>query len=205
MATAQFLKTRVSPDTKERVRALAERQLVTESVLLKRLVLQELQAADRGEEGAHIALAATRVGRHGGPTNGSGGRRRRVCLRLCKEDQLLLEACAAARGMRPATYASVLIRSHLRHLTPLRKDELLALKQSISQLALIGRSINQVVRGVHQGRVPASVREGFQAMLKICAALRDHTKAHQGERNQLEYRQCRDRQLRCLEAGLCWI
>jgi hypothetical protein len=177
MATAQFLKTRVSPDTKERVRALAERRLVTESVLLKRLVLQELQAADRGEEGADITLELTRVGHRGGATNGSGGRRRRVCLRLRKEDQLLLEACAAARGMRPATYASVLMRSHLRHLTPLRKDELLALKQSISQLALIGRNINQVVRGVHQGRVPASVREEFQAMLKICTALRDHTKA----------------------------
>jgi hypothetical protein len=90
---------------------------------------------------------------------------------------LLLEACAAARGMRPATYASVLMRSHLRHLTPLRKDELVALKQSISQLALIGRNINQVVRGVHHGRVPASVREEFQLMLKICTALRDHTKA----------------------------
>jgi hypothetical protein len=99
MATAQFLKTRASPDTKERVRALAERRLVTESVLLKRLVLQELQAADHGEEGADIALEATRVGRHGGATNGSGGRRRRVCLRLRKEDQLLLEACAAARGI----------------------------------------------------------------------------------------------------------
>lgn len=177
MAAAQFLKTRVSPDMKERVRALAERRLVTESVLLKRLVLQELQAADRGEEGGDIALSATRVGPHGGTTNGSGGRRRRVCLRLRKEDQLLLEACAAAWGMRPATYASVVMRSHLRHLTPLRKDELLALKQSISQLALIGRNINQVVRGVHQGRVPASVRDEFQVMLKICTALRDHTKA----------------------------
>ena len=177
MATAQFIKTRVSPDTKDRVRALAERRLVTESVLLKRLVLQELQAADRGEEGADIAFAATRVGRHGAAPNGSGGRHRRVCLRLRKEDQLLLEACAAARGMRPATYASVLMRSHLRHLTPLRKDELLALKQSISQLALIGRNINQVVRGVHQGRVPASVQGEFLAMLKICTALRDHTKA----------------------------
>jgi hypothetical protein len=42
---------------------------------------------------------------------------------------------------------------------------------------LIGRNINQVVRGVHQGRVPGSVRDEFQAMLKICTALRDHTKA----------------------------
>lgn len=53
----------------------------------------------------------------------------------------------------------------------------MALKQSISQLGLIGRNINQVVRGIHQGRVPTSVREEFRGMLTICTALRDHTKA----------------------------
>lgn len=34
--------------------------------------------------------------------------------------------------MRPATYASALLRAHLRKLSPLPKDELLALKRSIS-------------------------------------------------------------------------
>ena len=42
MKSAQFLKTRVSSDTKERVHALAEQQLITESVWLKRLVTAAL-------------------------------------------------------------------------------------------------------------------------------------------------------------------
>jgi hypothetical protein len=60
-------------------------------------------------------------------------------VRLRHEDHLLLEARAWARGMRPATYASVLLRAHLRQLTPLPKEELLALKRSISELTAIGR------------------------------------------------------------------
>jgi hypothetical protein len=80
--------------------------------------------------------------------------------------------------MRPATYVSVLIRSHLRKLTPLPKDEFLALKRSIGELASIGRNINQIARAVNEGgRAPGSAREEFRAMLKICEALRDNTKA----------------------------
>ena len=51
--------------------------------------------------------------------------------------------------MRPATYVSVVIRSHLRQLTPLPKDELLALKRSIGELASIGRNINQIAKAVN--------------------------------------------------------
>ena len=80
--------------------------------------------------------------------------------------------------MRPATYASVLLRAHLRKLTPLPKDELLALKRSIGELASIGRNINQIAKALNEGgKAPASVREEFRAMLKICEALRDNTKA----------------------------
>ena len=42
-----------------------------------------------------------------------------MLVRLISEDWLLLDARAEARGMRPATYASVLLRAHLRQLTPL--------------------------------------------------------------------------------------
>jgi hypothetical protein len=80
--------------------------------------------------------------------------------------------------MRPATYLSVLARSHLRRLTPLPKDELLALRRSIGELAAIGRNINQIAKVANRdGRLPGSVPEEFRAMLTICEALRDHTKA----------------------------
>ena len=89
-----------------------------------------------------------------------------------------MDARAEARGMRSATYVSVLIRSHLRRLAPLPKEELLALKRSIGELASIGRNINQIAKAVNEGgRAPGSVREEFRAMLKICEALRENTKA----------------------------
>jgi hypothetical protein len=56
-----------------------------------------------------------------------------MLVRLRAEDRLLLDARAEARGMRPATYVSVLIRSHLRNLKPLPKDEFLALKRTIGE------------------------------------------------------------------------
>ena len=80
--------------------------------------------------------------------------------------------------MRSATYVSVLVRSHLRRLAPTPREELLALKRSIAELASIGRNINQIAKAMNEGgRSPGSVREEFRAMLKICEALRDNVKA----------------------------
>jgi hypothetical protein len=94
-----------------------------------------------------------------------------------REDHLLLHERAAARGMASATYVSVLVRSHLRALTPLPKDELAALQQAVSELGAIGRNLNQITRAFNQGgRITGPGRAEFEAILKICAALRDHTK-----------------------------
>ncbi len=102
----------------------------------------------------------------------------RILIRLRTEDRLLLDARSEARGMRPATYVAVLTRSHLRRLAPLPKDELLALRRSIGELAAIGRNINQIAKAANDGgRLPGSAREEFRAMLKVCEALRDNTKA----------------------------
>ena len=79
--------------------------------------------------------------------------------------------------MRPATYVAVLTRSHLRRLAPLPKDELLALRRSIGELAAIGRNLNQIAKAANDGgRLLGSAREEFRAMLKVCEALRDNTK-----------------------------
>jgi hypothetical protein len=117
-------------------------------------------------------------------TDGRKGAGKPMLVRLRIEDRLLLDARAEARGMRPATYASVLLRSHMRQLTPLPKDELLALKRSISLLAAIGRNINQIANAANQGgRVAESAGAEFRAMLKICVALRDNTKALHSSRS----------------------
>lgn len=178
MVATEFVKTRLPLELKTRARALAERQLLSESAWLKRLVVREVQAAD-GD-----CLAAPTGPRPDGkeralhrPKEAAGRHSRRVYVRLRNDDRLLLQARAEARGMRPATYVSVLTRCHLRQLAPLPKDELLALKRSVGELAAIGRNLNQIARVANEGgRLPGSVREEFRAMLKVCEALRDHTR-----------------------------
>jgi hypothetical protein len=177
MSCTEFLKARVSPEVKLRVKSVADREFLSETAWLKRLVLREILACDAAgasEGQSPRAEGSGRSGRAGGPI-GSG---KPMLVRLRDEDRLLLDARAEARGMRPATYASVLLRSHLRKLTPLPKDEYLALKRSIALLASIGRNINQIAKAANGGgRVPDSAGAEFRAMLKICVALRDNTKA----------------------------
>jgi hypothetical protein len=176
MSCTEILKARVSPEIKLRAKAIAERDLVTEAAWLKRLVIREIRACDSAAGGGELPWEndphRTRVAR------GPKGNGKPVYVRFRHEDRLLLDARAAARGMRPATYLSVLTRSHLRSLTPLPKDEYMALKRSIALLAAIGRNINQIAKVANQGGgIADSAGAEFRAMLKICVALRDNTKA----------------------------
>ena len=176
MGCTESLRTRVSPEVKRQALAIADRDLLTEAAWIKQLVLREIRACDAVPGREPESNPDRRVGRRGGPTEGTVGGGKPMLVRLRAEDRLLLDARAEARGMRPATYVSVLIRAHMRSLTPLPKDELLALKQSISELASIGRNINQIARALNAGRAPQSVQIQFRTMLKLCEALRDHTK-----------------------------
>jgi len=178
MVATEFVKARLPLDLKQRVKVLADRQLLSESAWLKRLVVREVLATD-GERAASLGSVASGGSDRGGhrPRERASNRSGRVCVRLRSDDRLLLEARAEARGMRSATYVAVLTRCHLRQLAPLPKDELLALKRSVIELAAIGRNINQITRAANEGgRLPGSVREEFRAMLKVCEALRDNTK-----------------------------
>jgi hypothetical protein len=90
----------------------------------------------------------------------------------------MLNERAAARGMASATYVAVLVRSHLRNLAPLPKQELLALKSAVAEIGAIGRNLNQIARAMNQGqRMAGPGREELRAMLQVGAALRDHVKA----------------------------
>jgi predicted DNA-binding protein len=179
MVASEFVKARLSLELKQRVKACSERQFLTESAWLKRLVVKELEAA----EGTHAeALGSAASAAENADRKRSRERpercRARVYVRLRSDDRLLLEARALARGMRPATYVSALTRCHLRRLPPLPKEELVMLKRSIGELAAIGRNLNQIARAANEGgRLPDSAREEFRAMLKVCEALRNNTKA----------------------------
>jgi hypothetical protein len=175
MGATGILKTRVTPDTKARVVEITQSELLTEAVWLRRLVLRKLHEqglAPALSEPYSGPLTATR-----GQRSRNRGRAARLYVRLRREDHLLLHERAAARGMASATYVSVLVRSHLRALAPLPKDELAALKRAVGELGAMGRSLNQVARTVNQGdRIAGPGREDFWAILRVCEALRGHTK-----------------------------
>jgi hypothetical protein len=159
-----FIAARVSPETKARVRELADRQHLSESGLLGRLV--ELLLPTLGVAPIMTASPGTEVPRTA-----------RLMIRLRADDQVLLRERAAARGMAPATYLSVLTRAHLRSLAPLPKEELLGLKRAVAELGSIGRNLNQIARAANQGQLVTSPgRDDLSAMLRICEALRDHVK-----------------------------
>ena len=177
MRCTETLKTHVSQEMKLQVRSVADREFLSEAAWLKRLVMREIRARNDASGAESDLLRSESVLRPTSAAPGNNGAGKPMLVRLTVEDRLLLDARAEARGMRPATYASVLLRSHLRQLTPLPKDELLAVKRSIAELGSIGRNINQIARAVSGGgEVPGSLRGEFWGMLKICSALRDNIK-----------------------------
>jgi hypothetical protein len=162
MGGSAHLSTWVDDDTKRRFAAVAAHEGVSESALLKRMVALMLESTT-----AHGTL---------GPPDRSP-RDSRVTVRLRPDDQQLLKERAAARGLPAATYVSVLVRAHLRSLAPLPKQELLALRRTVSELSSIGRTLNQIARAVNQGgKESAAHQDDLRTILRLCVGLRDHVK-----------------------------
>jgi hypothetical protein len=165
MAAEAFVQCRVAPEVKTLLRVLAEREQITESALIRQLL--EVMLRTSAKEGFPTLEALEKVSRDA-----------RLSVRLAPDDRILLCDRARARGMPSATYVAVLVRSHLRNLAPLPKEELLALKRSVAELGAISRNLNQIARAVNQGGRPGGPgREDLRAMLKIAEGLRDHVKA----------------------------
>ena len=162
MAADSFIQCRVSSATKQSLRAAAERQQLSESALVKRMIEVMLHTAAAPDAGVTSPVAhSTR------PT--------RLYVRISPGDYALLRERAAARCVPPATYASNLIRAHVRTVPPLLKPELDALRRSVAALRAIGNNLNQIARVGHQmGHAAGPNREDLRAMLKVCEGLRDH-------------------------------
>src|SRR5437588_11436578 len=109
MSCTEVLKTRISPDLKAQAKEIAGRELLSEAAWLKRLVLREIRACHGGNCDGSEPCSAGRVRDRGREPRDSGCARA-MLLRLRTEDKRLLDARAEARGMRPATYASLLLR-----------------------------------------------------------------------------------------------
>ncbi len=166
MASEAFIQCRVSQATKAALRATAERQQLTESALLKRMLELVLHTAGAPEAG-EISVADR------------PSRQARLYVRLTVGDRQLLQARSAARRLAPATYASNLLRAHLRALTPLPEAEIRAIRQSTRELAAIGRNLNQIALATHRGGSGTGAsREELRNLLKACVALHDHFRSY---------------------------
>ena len=165
MAADAFIQCRVSHAAKAALRASAQRQNLTESALLLRLLATAFQV-DAGPAAARVE-GARKVPRDS-----------RLYVRLKPDDRLLLAERAVARHLPAATYVSMLLRTHLRGLPPLPHEELRALRRSVAALDAVGRHLNQIARSASQGVRPVGPsREHVATMLKISQALRDHVTA----------------------------
>lgn len=165
MSQFALIACRVPFETKARVRQLAEREGITESTLLRQLLEVVLRTAGLGE--APLVAVWGKVNRDA-----------RINVRLEREDWRLLKERAKARGLASATYLSYLTRSHLRGAAPLPNAEYTLLKQSIEQLAALGRNLNQIARAMNQGEPSAGPGLAeLDAVLRTTEGLRQHFRA----------------------------
>src|SRR5215467_13806498 len=115
VAVDALVRCRVSTETKTLLQSIAAREQITESALVRQL-LETLLRTSATESAAGIRSDDTEL------------RAERLSIRLSPDDRLLLRDRATTRGMPSATYVAVLVRSHLRKLTPLPTEEFAALK-----------------------------------------------------------------------------
>jgi uncharacterized protein (DUF1778 family) len=164
MSASAFIGFRVTPEVKALLQEVADREQVSTSAVARQLVETMLRSRVQADAPSVEAIDPP-------------SREARLSIRLDVEDRMLLTSRAAARGMRPATYVSVLVRAHLRGVTPLPTGELSALKQSIAELRALGNNLNQMAKAIHQGGRDVPGVYEVMSMLKVAEALRDHFKA----------------------------
>ena len=164
MAASPCIQCRIDPQLKFRLRALALQQGLTESGLLKGLVIAAVRIAPANDAGM---LAVEPV-----------SPRARVYVRLRPGDHAMLRERAANRGLPSATYVSMLVRSHLRGVPPLPDRELAELRGSVAALGAVGRNLNVIARVAHQtGRIDGLSNHSLRGILTAFDRLRIHFKA----------------------------
>jgi hypothetical protein len=128
MAASPCIQCRIDPQLKLRLQAIAIERGLTESAMLKRLVIGVIGVAPASNA---KVLAVEPI-----------GPRARVYVRLQPGDHALLRARATRRGLASATYVSMLVRAHLRGVSPLPDRELVELRSAAGALGAVGRNLN---------------------------------------------------------------
>src|SRR5580692_3316782 len=165
MSADAFIQIRVTPEVKCRLQAIADREQVTESAVVRQLLVTMLRVQEPAADPKPKAADPM-------------PRDSRLYVRLRLEDRKLLKARALARGVPSATYIALFVRSHLHAIAPLPEAELLAVKQSISELRSIGRDLNTMARAIRrEGGGPQPGQRDVLRLMKVGEVLRDGIKA----------------------------
>lgn len=148
------LKTLVEPGTKARFRSMAKARGLSESELLRAVVLAVTgedndtdQPIEPDAEKADTARMTVRMPR------------------------FLMEAATArgkAKGMAPSRWIAALVQSHLTRQPVMTDDELAGLLASNRELAAVGRNINQIARALNE-----AFHETERVKIERLAQLRD--------------------------------
>lgn len=165
MAANPLIAFRASPEIKAGLHSLAQQRNLSDSAFLQRLVELAL-VQNVGITDAQLVAPVEPVARGA-----------RLYVRLRPEDHVLLRERAVGRGMAAATYASTVLRAHLRTLTPLPERELLELRRAVGELGMMGRNLNQIARVANQtGNLTGPTPGDLRALLRALEGLRDHVK-----------------------------
>jgi hypothetical protein len=165
MSADAFVQVRVTSEIKARLRALAERDGIAESAVVRQVLVSML----------HVQPPTTGVTvTEAEPVP----RDARLYVRLRLDDQKLLKARARGRGMPAATYVSLLVRSHLHRVAPVPQAELGAVRESIAELRAIRRTLNTIARTMNSqvGSAHPGQRDLLRYM-KVGDVLLDRVKA----------------------------
>jgi hypothetical protein len=165
MSADAFIQVRVTSEIKARLRALAERDGMAESALVRQLLVSMLRVQPPATR-VTVADAEPAL------------RDARLYVRLRLDDQKLLKARARVRGIPTATYVSLLVRAHLHRVAPVPEVELGAVREVIAELRAIRRTLNTIARTINSQGVSAHPgQRDLLRFMKVGDVLLDRVKA----------------------------
>ena len=170
--SSRVIATRVPPETSARFAALAARHHLSASTLLAKMVDEVLKTNGETSPGSGAQRSSRESENSVGPAD-------RITLRLRTGDRALAVQRAHSRGMKTASYLSLLIHNHVRDAAVLPPNELDQIKVTTARLAALGRQLRTF--GVPNtqpapvapdlGEAIASVRRAVEVAREATAAL----------------------------------
>ena len=156
------LKAHCSDATKARFQALAQREGLSESTLLRRMAVTVIA----GQAGGLGSLPTSEM------RGGQGGRGSRLMLRLRASEAQAIRALAEPEGYSAQAWIVRQLRYRLEGAVPFAQDELSAQHEAIRELAAVGRNLNTLTHRLLRSGQFAEGMLDLQALAQAVERLR---------------------------------